>query len=325
MKIKYVNLFYTENCIASKNKAYPLDCLYESCDKFNINSNKRGCPRQYISGFNLLAKRNDFLTKKNEYAVLVGYQTDREKVTKKVFQENIFFLEPMILNDYHIQRDKIELKNYWNKILLGSVFDGLSKPIHISKKIYKTKYEDFYKCFKFNIKSYKKTGEKILILGNKQKGFGTEHIDGNAIGWIENKIIEIRGAGIKNEILIRFHPAMNYDDEAFAQTMSKKYNNVKRDVDRKSSILQSINKKDIKCAITYNSSAIVPCILEGIPSMIDFEHHISKKYANINTISEINNPNFKIDRELLIEKIINYSWNRQHMSNGLVWEAYLQN
>lgn len=325
MKIKYVNLFYTQNCIASKNKAYPLDCLYESCNKFNINVYKRGCPRKYISAFNLLAKRDDFVTKKHEYAVLVAYQTDREKITKKVFQENILFLEPMVLNDYHIQGDNVDLKNYWNKILLGSVFDGLSKPIHINKEIYTTKYEDFYKYFKFNIKPYKKTGEKILILGNKQKGFGTEHIDGNAIGWIENKIMEIRNAGIKNEILIRFHPAMNYDDEAFAQTMNKKYNNVQKDIDRKSSILQSINKKDIKCAITYNSSAIVPCIIEGIPTMIDFPHNISKQYANINTISEINDPNFKIDRELLIEKIINYSWNRQHMSDGLVWETYLQN
>jgi len=215
-------------------------------------------------------------------------------------------------------------KRYY-QICLGSIYHELSQKIQIPNNILKVKQKNFYENFNIDTNKKQTRGKNILVLFNKPHGFGTRDINGNAIGWGLGKIRELRSAGFRNKIYVKFHPATHADaQKAALNKANRESGNVYL---LGGTVLNEIlGGGNYLCAIGYNTSAIVPCFMEGIPIWVDCRTNILYKYSDITKVSDIDNLNTNINnKQKFLNEYLSKIWSTEDMKNGLVWKTYLQN
>ena len=319
MKIKKLYFFYGGAVAKNENKKNTMRSLQNGAHFLGIPT--ESCDTAMEFGRN---NKNDY-SRTNEYGVRLGYLPSKDRFIEKNFQNNLFFVDRNILKDY--QTDASILKQKYFRISLGSIYHELSKKINIPNDILKIKQKKFYENFDINLKQNKKPikSAKILLLLNKPHGFGTNDINGNSIGWGLNKIKELRSNGFNNRIDMRFHPATYTGVKQ--KTVSKAdhaYKNVY--LSNNNIALNSILKDEYLCVIGYNTSAIVPFFIEGVPIWVDCKTNILYKYSNIYNISDINKLKVNINnKQKFLDECINILWTTEQMSQGLLWKSYLAN
>tara|TARA_E500000331_G_scaffold234525_1_gene224693 strand:+ start:4185 stop:5141 length:957 start_codon:yes stop_codon:yes gene_type:complete len=317
MKINKLYFFYGDNVRDSPIKTNTMQSLQKGAEVLGIPTEK---VIQHGSSLMLKQKKDYDFISKNEYAVQLAYLPQRDRAIEQKFKQNVFFVDRNIMQDY--QKD-LSNKRYY-RISSGSIYYELSKKNNVPNDILKTKQKNFYEDFNINLNKKQTEGKNILILFNKPDGFGTKDIHGRAINWGFKKIKELRSAGFQNRIDMKFHPATHGEVKKEAVVKAKDaFGNVC--LLNGKFIYDTFKKDEYLCAITYNSSAIIPCFLEGIPIWVDCPTNILYKYSHIKKISDINNLHININnRQQFLNECIECLWSVEDMKKGLVWKAYLQ-
>ena len=314
MKIKKLYFFYGGKKGIKKKT---MECLQQGADLLGIPTESCGNAKEF-------GQKNDYdFSSKNEYGVQLGYLPQRDRHIEKNFKKNLFFIERNIMLDY--QNTTSTLNKRYYQICLGSIYHELSQKIKIPNDVLKAKQKDFYENFDIDISKKQTKGKNILILFNKPHGFGTHDINGDAIGWGLRKIRELRSAGFKNKIDIRFHPVTHAGvKEETLPKANQQSGNVHL---LGGKVFYNVLKRDnYLCAIGYNTSALVTCFMEGIPTWVDCNTNILYKYSHIKKVSDINNLNINMNsKQKFLNEYINDIWSTEDMKKGLVWKTYLQN
>lgn len=207
-------------------------------------------------------------------------------------------------NILHYARQEHE----WHRYSLNSVYPDSG--IYFFDDLDNTKWETYSKWHGVSLKPWRTTGDHVLILCQRPKGFNM-FTDQDV--WLDKTINKIRKVS-QRPIMIRLHPG---DGSRFKQIekIQKKYGNTV-------SISEHANIKDAltNCWTTVgiNSTPNVVAAIEGVPGYI--EDHRRSWAADIafSNLEEILDPPLS-DRSQWINKIANIHWSNDEVKSGKLW------
>jgi hypothetical protein len=201
-------------------------------------------------------------------------------------------------------------EHFWHRYSLDSVYPG--DGIYFFDKIDKTKWEYFSRYHGVTLKNWRRTGDHILILCQRPKGW---NMLGNQTEWLDCMITEIRKYS-KRPIVIRMHPNDG--------TRFKQIEEIKKKYGDKVSISQHENIRDelvnCWCAVGFNSTPNVVAAIEGIPVYLQDPSHSWAADVAFTEIANIENP-FLADRSKWIHKIANIHWSNDEVKDGRLWAS----
>jgi hypothetical protein len=244
---------------------------------------------------------------------VLGYTLEenfRCKIIDSLRQRKIpvIFVDSNIL---HYARPEHE----WHRYSLNSVYpnDG----VYFFGDVDATKWERYSAWHNVTIKPWRESGQHILILCQRPKGWNMFGNDQDH--WLEKTIDKIRKIEPKRLILIRMHPG---DGSRFKQIekIHKRYNS------KTSRIATSVNANirddliNCWCVVGYNSTPNVVSVIEGVPAYVEDPVHswaADVAFTDLNQIVDPPTP----DRSVWINKIANIHWSNQEVCEGRLWAA----
>lgn len=209
-------------------------------------------------------------------------------------------------NVLHYARQEHE----WHRYSLESVYPDTGT--YFFDNIDKTKWETYSSYHNVELKPWRTTGNHILILCQRPKGF---NMFTNQEEWLDDILRKIRRYS-NRPIMIRMHPG---DGSRFKQVekIQKKYgNNVQ--ISEHENIRDAL--VDCWCTVGLNSTPNVVAAIEGIPGYIEDPLHSWATDVAFTDISKIENPPMP-DRTAWTHKIANIHWSNEEVKSGKLWAA----
>jgi hypothetical protein len=239
---------------------------------------------------------------------VLGYTLEnnfRKKIIDVLKLQNTpsIFVDSNIL---HYSRKEHE----WHRYSLNTVYPDTGT--YFFKELDSTKWETFSNWHNVTVKPWRVSGEHILVLAQRPKGFNmfTDQDE-----WLANTIAAIRQYSHR-PIMVRMHPG---DGTRFKQIekLQKRYG---------TSITIS-EHEDIRgaltncwCSVGYASTPNVVSVIEGIPVYVEEPNKSWATDVAFTDLSLIESPPMP-DRSQWIHKISNIHWSNEEVRSGKLWQA----
>jgi hypothetical protein len=214
-------------------------------------------------------------------------------------------------NIFHYARKEHE----WHRYSLNSVYPDSG--IYFFDQLDKSKWEKVSQWHNAPMLPWRTTGDHILILAQRPKGFNM-FTDQDA--WLEKTIDTIK-QHTSRKIVIRMHPGDGTRDKQI-EKLKKRYAK-----DFKYGTMSISSYENIKdelvncwCSVGYASTPNVVSVIQGIPVYVE---EINKSWAKgvaFNDLSLIENPPMP-DRSEWIQRIANIHWSNEEVRSGVLWNA----
>jgi hypothetical protein len=245
---------------------------------------------------------------KLDLGFVLGYTLEenfRQKIIRYHQKRNIptVFVDSNIL---HYGRQEHE----WHRYSLNSVYPDTGT--YFFKELDTEKWETFSKWHNVSMKPWRDSGDHILILAQRPKGF---NMFTNQEEWLIITINQIRKFSNKH-IMIRMHPG---DGTKFKQIERlKKVFKDSISFSEHQNIVDAL--KNCWCCVGYASTPNVVSAIEGIPVYVEEPEKSWAKDIAFTDLSLIKNPPLP-DRSDWIHKIANIHWSNDEVRSGKLWLA----
>lgn len=198
----------------------------------------------------------------------------------------------------------------WHRYSMGTVYPDSGT--YFFDDIDTAKWSQFSAQHGVTLKPWRKSGDHVLILCQRPKGFNM-FLDQDS--WLEKTVTKIR-QHTQRAIMIRMHPG---DSTRFKQIekIQKRYGTTV-------SISEHENIRDALvncwCTVGINSTPNVVAAIEGIPGYIEDSQHSWAADVAFTDLAQIEDPPLH-DRTAWIHKIANIHWSNQQVISGQLWSA----
>jgi hypothetical protein len=239
---------------------------------------------------------------------VLGYTLEdnfRKKIITQLASKNIpsIFVDSNIL---HYARPEHE----WHRYSLNSVYPDTGT--YFFKDYDTEKWNQFSKWHGVELKPWRTTGNHILVLAQRPKGFNmfTDQDD-----WLADTIATIR-KHTQRPIMVRMHPG---DGTRFKQIekLQKRYG-TSITISEHSNIKEAL--VDCWCSVGYASTPNVVSAIEGVPVYVEEPTKSWAKDICFTELSQIETPSMP-DRDVWLHKIANIHWSNSEVKSGLLWSA----
>jgi hypothetical protein len=239
---------------------------------------------------------------------VLGY-TLEDNFRKKIIDQLRLQKVPAIFVDsniLHYGRKEHE----WHRYSLGSVYPNSGT--YFFDDLDRTKWNTFSSWHGVDLKSWRTTGNHILVLCQRPKGF---NMFTDQEVWLDKTVAKIRKHS-RRTIMIRMHPG---DGTRFKQIekIQKKYGT-------SVTISEHENIRDALvncwCTVGINSTPNVVAAIEGIPGYVEDPSRSWAADVAFNDLALIETPPLP-DRSEWIHKIANIHWSNDEVRSGALWTA----
>ena len=172
------------------------------------------------------------------------------------------------------------------------------------------KWNQLSQCFNINLQPWRTSGNYILLLIQRDGGWGMKGLD--PVLWARDKIREIRQYSTQ-PIVLRPHPGKIADVSSLIQSGVTVSNPTQR------SLLKDL--KHAAGAFVFNSSSGVAAILRGIPLWVDDPSSVCWQVANTDA-GTIYNP-IVPDRTQWLNDLSACHWTDQESRQGMIYKKFL--
>ena len=175
------------------------------------------------------------------------------------------------------------------------------------------RWQDIKKKYNLHVKDYQKQGDKILFLLQIPTDASLNELNFNGKGYLDFMIKTIQKIfeNTDREIVLRSHP-LNKENDFVAKFLINYFNKNKKLVLSKYESLDE-DLKNIKCVISYNSSATVEALFNGI-NVINLSSMQPCFSAASNNLSDIENLK-ELDRDDFLNKISFLHWENDELDS----------
>ena len=173
-----------------------------------------------------------------------------------------------------------------------------------------SKWNQLSQCFNINLQPWRTSGNYILLLIQRDGGWGMKGLD--PVLWARDKIREIRQYSTQ-PIVLRPHPGKIADVSSLVGpgvTVSDSKNRT---------LLKDL--KHASAAFVWNSSSGVSAVLAGVPLWVDDVSSVCWTVAN-HDVSRVHNPDFP-DRTQWLNDLGACHWTDAESSQGLIYKKFL--
>ena len=221
----------------------------------------------------------------------------RQRKTPSIFVDS---------NILHYARPEHE----WHRYSIGSVYPDSGT--YFFTDMDRSKWDTYSAWHNTSLKPWRSTGNHILVLCQRPKGF---NMFTDQDQWLEKTIDKIRKISSR-PIVIRMHPG---DGSRFKQIekLQKRYGTTVT-IDQHDNIRQALH--DCWCTVGINSTPNVVAALEGIPGYIEDPRHSWAADVAFTDLRQIESPPLP-DRSEWIHKIANIHWSNDEVKSGRLWAS----
>ena len=251
---------------------------------------------------------NTLPNQKLDAGFVLGY-TLEDNFRKKIIDQLRLQKVPAIFVDsniLHYGRKEHE----WHRYSLGSVYPNSGT--YFFDNLDTTKWNTFSSWHGVDLKPWRTTGNHILVLCQRPKGF---NMFTDQEVWLDKTVAKIRKHS-RRPIMIRMHPG---DGTRFKQIekIQKKYG---------TSVIISEHENirdalvNCWCTVGINSTPNVVAAIEGIPGYVEDPSRSWAADVAFNDLALIETPPMP-DRSEWIHKIANIHWSNDEVRSGTLWTA----
>jgi hypothetical protein len=165
------------------------------------------------------------------------------------------------------------------------------------------------------VKPWRKTGEHILVLG--QRTLGWNMLGNNGMKWIYEVVERIK-QHTDRPIVIRLHPGDSSFNKTNVHKLNKRYNGSVT-ISKKEHLISDL--ENAWCCVGYNSTPNCASAIEGVPVYLDSPDHSWAKEIGFSDLSLIENPPMP-DRENWLDKIAHIHYTDDEIVSGFYWKRY---
>lgn len=253
-------------------------------------------------------KDNTLPTQEIDVGFVLGYTLEdnfRKKIINCLKDQGAYsvFVDSNIL---HYSRPEHE----WHRYSLNSVYPDTG--IYFFKDYDETKWDKFSTWHNVQLKPWRTTGNHILVLAQRPKGFNmfTDQDE-----WLAKTISTIRQYS-QRPIMVRMHPG---DGTRFKQIekLQKRYGS-SISISDHDNIRGAL--ENCWCSVGYASTPNVVSAIEGIPVYVEEPDKSWAKDICFTDLSLIENPPLP-DRKTWIHKIAAIHWSNDEVKSGQLWSA----
>jgi hypothetical protein len=253
-------------------------------------------------------KSNTLPTQHLDAGFVLGYTLEdnfRKKIIDVLKEQETpsIFVDSNIL---HYSRKEHE----WHRYSLNTVYPDTGT--YFFKELDNQKWSIFSQWHNVELKPWRLSGNYILVLAQRPKGFNmfTDQDE-----WLANTIAKIRQYSSR-PIMVRMHPG---DGTRFKQIekLQKRYGN-SITISEHEGIREAL--ENCWCCVGYASTPNVVSAIEGIPVYVEEPTKSWAQDVCFNDLSLIENPPM-LDRSQWINKIANIHWSNDEVKSGKLWAA----
>lgn len=198
----------------------------------------------------------------------------------------------------------------WHRYSLNTVYPDTGE--YFFKELDRTKWGMFSSWHGVELKPWRETGEHILVLAQRPKGF---NMFTDQDQWLDTTIGKIRKHTTR-PIVVRMHPR---DGTRFKQIdkLQKRFGKTIT-ISTAENIVEDL--KNCWCCVGYASTPNVVSAIEGIPVYVEVPEKSWAAEVSFNDLSLIENPPMP-DRTDWVNKIANIHWSNDEVKSGKLWSA----
>jgi hypothetical protein len=242
---------------------------------------------------------------------VLGY-TLEDNFRKKIIDQLRLRKTPAVFVDsniLHYARSEHE----WHRYSLGTVYPDSGT--YFFWDLDQTKWQRFSDWHNAPLRPWRTTGNHILILCQRPKGFNM-FLDQDA--WLEKTVHKIR-KHTQRPIMIRMHPGDG--------TRFKQIEKIQKRYGTSVVISEHANIRDALvncwCTVGINSTPNVVAAIEGVPGYVEDPRRSWAADVAFTDLAQIENP-VLTDRTDWTHKIANIHWSNQEVVSGQLWAAIKQ-
>jgi hypothetical protein len=242
---------------------------------------------------------------------VLGY-TLEDNFRKKIIDQLRLRKTPAVFVDsniLHYARSEHE----WHRYSLGTVYPDSGT--YFFQDLDQTKWQRFSDWHNAPLRPWRTTGNHILILCQRPKGFNM-FLDQDA--WLEKTVHKIR-KHTQRPIMIRMHPGDG--------TRFKQIEKIQKRYGTSVVISEHANIRDALvncwCTVGINSTPNVVAAIEGVPGYVEDPRRSWAADVAFTDLAQIENPVLP-DRTDWTHKIANIHWSNQEVVSGQLWSAIKQ-
>jgi hypothetical protein len=251
---------------------------------------------------------NQLPDQKLDAGFVLGY-TLEDNFRKKIIDQLRLQKTPSVFVDsniLHYARPEHE----WHRYSLNSVYPNSGT--YFFGNVNTTKWSQFSGWHAAELKPWRITGNHILVLCQRPKGFNM-FTDQEA--WLDKTVAKIRKHSSR-PIMIRMHPG---DGTRFKQIekIQKKYGTTVT-ISEHANIREAL--VNCWCTVGINSTPNVVAAIEGIPGYIEDTVHSWATGVAFTDLAQIENPPLP-DRTDWAHRIANIHWSNDEVRSGQLWAS----
>jgi hypothetical protein len=242
---------------------------------------------------------------------VLGY-TLEDNFRKKIIDQLRLRKTPAVFVDsniLHYARSEHE----WHRYSLGTVYPDSGT--YFFRDLDQTKWQRFSDWHNAPLRPWRTTGNHILILCQRPKGFNM-FLDQDV--WLEKTVHKIR-KHTQRPIMIRMHPGDG--------TRFKQIEKIQKRYGTSVVISEHANIRDALvncwCTVGINSTPNVVAAIEGVPGYVEDPRRSWAADVAFTDLAQIENPALP-DRTNWTHKIANIHWSNQEVVSGQLWAAIKQ-
>jgi hypothetical protein len=242
---------------------------------------------------------------------VLGY-TLEDNFRKKIIDQLRLRKTPAVFVDsniLHYARSEHE----WHRYSLGTVYPDSGT--YFFQDLDQTKWQRFSDWHNAPLRPWRTTGNHILILCQRPKGFNM-FLDQDV--WLEKTVHKIR-KHTQRPIMIRMHPGDG--------TRFKQIEKIQKRYGTSVVISEHANIRDALvncwCTVGINSTPNVVAAIEGVPGYVEDPRRSWAADVAFTDLAQIENPALP-DRTNWTHKIANIHWSNQEVVSGQLWAAIKQ-
>ena len=242
---------------------------------------------------------------------VLGY-TLEDNFRKKIIDQLRLRKTPAVFVDsniLHYARSEHE----WHRYSLGTVYPDSGT--YFFQDLDRSKWQRFSDWHNAPLKSWRTTGDHVMILCQRPKGFNM-FLDQDT--WLEKTVDKIR-KHTQRPIMIRMHPGDG--------TRFKQIEKIQKRYGTSVAISEHANIRDALvncwCTVGINSTPNVVAAIEGVPGYVEDTRRSWAADVAFTDLAQIENPALP-DRTEWAHKIANIHWSNQEVVSGQLWTAIKQ-
>lgn len=251
---------------------------------------------------------NNLPTQSIDAGFVLGYTLEdnfRKKIIDVLTKQGVpsIFVDSNILHYSRKEHD-------WHRYSLNTVYPDTG--VYFFNELDKNKWNNFSSWHNASLKPWRTSGEHILVLAQRPKGFNmfTDQDE-----WLSNTISTIKKYSLR-PVMLRMHPG---DGSRLKQIekIKKRYGATVR-ISEHENIRDAL--KNCWCSVGYASTPNVVSAIEGIPVYVEESNKSWAKDVCFTNLQLIENPPMP-DRSEWIHQIANIHWSNEEVKTGKLWSA----